>query len=151
MKNYIQYMKEAMATMPGFNIPRNSMPQINDIEGFKEELDKLGIRYFEEVIQDLSSVRPTQVDYDEAKVSDIVGTMKTDSDKIADSLPIVTSRSEGQSDFVVDGHHRYYAALQVGAKLNSLVVDMPLSQLLALSNVYAFQQATDSVDSDVSV
>lgn len=151
MKNFFQYVKEAMAPMPAFNVPRVAMPQINDIQKFKETLDKEGISYFEEVIKDMSKVRPTQTDYDQEKVSDIIGSMKTDSDRIADSLPIITSRTDDQSEFVLDGHHRYYAALQTGAQLKSLVVNLPINKLLALSNLYSMQQAADSVDSDVAI
>jgi ParB-like chromosome segregation protein Spo0J len=124
------------------------MPQINDTDIFQQELTKNKIDYHIEVINDLSTIRPTQVNYDETKVKDMIDSFKTDSDRVADSLPIVISRSKDQSDFVLDGHHRYYAALQAGKSINALVVDMPINKLMAMTNLFNQQQATDSVDSD---
>lgn len=148
MKSLEQYLSERFVANPAFFVARSGMPQINDTGMFQKELTKNKIMHHIEVIDDLSKVRPTQVNYDETKVNNMISKFKTDSDKVADSLPIVISRSKDQSDFVLDGHHRYYAALQAGKSINALIVDMPINKLLAMTNLFNQQQSTDSVDSD---
>jgi len=148
MRTLEQYLSEQFVANPAFFVSRSGMPQINDTDMFQQELTKNKIDYHIEVINDLSTIRPTQVNYDETKVKDMIDSFKTDSDRVADSLPIVVSRSKDQSDFVLDGHHRYYAALQAGKSINALVVDMPINKLMAMTNLFNQQQATDSVDSD---
>lgn len=104
----------------GFNIFRNQMPQLNDLEAFKSLLDTHGLKYTETPINP-SELKPTQKDIDVGKVMNI-----TDYSK-----PIIVS---GVDFYILDGHHRFYAAIYDKAPLiNVIQVDAPINVLLHIT------------------
>lgn len=110
------------------------MPQINDVESFKAHLKSVGVEW-KEFQTNPVNLRPTQVDHDVEKVQRIInGT--------GDAIPsIIVAKSGDGEAFVLDGHHRYHAAKEMGVDIP--VVQMNLDIAKALRVAYAYNQATN--------
>ena len=113
-------IKEEMAR-GCFNIGREQMPQINEIEEFKSYLKFNGVNFIEKSFA-TRTIKPTQIEYDEEKVKNM--------DLIKDK-PIVIS-----SDLMVlDGHHRYFKHIEEDEKMIfAIKVDLPINELLITCN-----------------
>lgn len=124
MQNVKDYIKEGLVPYSGFVIGRNQMPQIKYMDHFLNYIDHLGIPYSKRSASP-GSFKPTQFDYDEAKIDRIRNDIQsgTSQDK-----PIVVS----EDMFVVDGHHRYFAYKLENKDINYIYVDLSLNKLLKL-------------------
>lgn len=120
MLSFNQYVTE-QSVIGGFNIPRASMPQIADQTAFAAYLEFIGISVKKGPIA-LTSVKPTQTEFDQAKVDGMTGPYGS----------IIVS-TDG---YILDGHHRYFAALRDQLEIDCYACDAPINQLLAHANDY---------------
>jgi uncharacterized protein (DUF1015 family) len=140
MKELSQHLEEAISSFSGFLLSRVQMPQIDDIEDFKTFLYENDIRFVSirlELDNFLSKniFKPTQTDYDENKVDRIVADLEN---KNLDEVKPVIFSEDG---YVLDGHHRYYAAKKLAltrphSKFPILKVNLPINKLLVSANQY---------------
>jgi len=99
---------------------RHTMPQLSQFDAFMADLNKAGIE--SEVRQiDPGVLTPTQGNFSEDKVDFLINEKKWD------AKPIITSND----DYVIDGHHRWLAAVKLGKNIKSRVIDMTADDLLA--------------------
>ncbi len=98
---------------------RHTMPQLSDFDSFMKDLADNKISMTTKPLTS-TSLTPTQRNFNEEKVDSLVksGTW--------DTKPIITSKDK----YVIDGHHRWLAAVKLGKKILSRVVDMPCEDLL---------------------
>ncbi len=75
---------------------------------------------------------PTQFEYDEDKVRRIITDWEYDQDTIEQTKPIIVS----EDNFVLDGHHRYFAAKQSRTAVPVVKVYLPINKLLKLAFEY---------------
>lgn len=98
---------------------RHTMPQIKDFEAFSKDLKENEIEQGSEKV-DASGLRPTQKNFNQAKVDD----MKETGDW--KKKPIIIS----SDDFIIDGHHRWLAAKQLKEKIEVCRVDLEATEVL---------------------
>lgn len=129
MKSFTSFLHENTTYIPGgFNIARSEMPQIKDQEKFADYLENLGYEVMAIAISP-KIVKPTQIEFDQSKVDALVG-------KELD--PVIVS----DDYFVLDGHHRYFAALQSGASnMTVYYVSVGINKLL--KHAYEFLGEAD--------
>lgn len=98
---------------------RHTMPQLSDFDSFMKDLADNKISMTTKPLTS-TSLTPTQRNFNEEKVDSLVksGTW--------DTKPIITSKDK----YVIDGHHRWLAAVKLGKKIPSRVVDMTCEDLL---------------------
>lgn len=120
------YLSERVVPYSGFGLARQTMPQIKNMTDFTNYLDHLQIS-FERVVTSLSPFKPTQADIDDEKVQSIIDGMPSSMDK-----PIIAS----EDLFVLDGHHRYHAAVQSGVDATVVVVNLPINKLMRVAYSY---------------
>lgn len=119
-----------------FMIARVNMPQIDDVEAFTDYLygiHGVGICTY---IDYVDGYKPLQSEgFDEYKIRNICMDMRKKPDDIPSMKPIIVS-GDG---FVIDGHHRYLAAIREQVKIPYIVVDITANKLLKL----AYEFTTD--------
>lgn len=128
MKSFKTFLEESQTFVSGgFNIARSEMPQLNDIDAFIDHIERSGILALNIELR-VDSLKPTQIEYDQSKVDSMIG---------KDLGRIVVSNDL----FVLDGHHRYFAAAQSGVKtIKAVLVDTTINKLL--SAAYAFLEGS---------
>lgn len=128
MKSFKTFLEESQTFVSsGFNIARSEMPQLNDIDAFIDHIERSGILALNIELR-VDSLKPTQIEYDQAKVDSMIG---------KDLGRIVVSNDL----FVLDGHHRYFAAAQSGVKtIKAVLVDTTINKLL--NAAYAFLEGS---------
>lgn len=131
MKSFTSFLYEtATYVAGGFNIARSEMPQIEDQEKFADYLESLGYDVMAVAISP-KILKPTQIEFDQAKVDSIKGSK-------SDLQPIIVS----DDYFVLDGHHRYFAALQMDvANIPVYYVGVGINKLLR--HAYEFIEKAD--------
>jgi hypothetical protein len=109
------------------DIPRNIMPQIEDLAEFRAKLKEYHGVKSHKSRRLIGVLKPSQGEINEERVAPIVqalknGTFKSDN-------PIVISAD----DFVIDGHHRWAAFRKVypeKKRVDVVVLEAPASQIL---------------------
>ncbi len=110
------------------SVKRSEMPQFNKSdkkEFFRMIMDGNVLVTIKEI--PVGSLKPTQTDYDEEKVKDIMrSTLSTE--------PIIVS----SDNYIVDGHHRWLASCWLfdKASIKAFVVELPIIKLLELANSF---------------
>ena len=132
MKTFRSFINEQMALGPGFLLSRNQMPQIKNTDHFVNFIERQNICVSREEECDVSSLRPTQFEYDKYKVYNIKMDWRKDPESILSTAPIIVS----QDGFVLDGHHRYFAARQSDTHIPCIIVHLDINKLLRLSMDY---------------
>ena len=118
-------LKEVMVQVrSAFNISRNDMPQIDNVNDFIDFLESKDVKVtFESVYID--EIKPTQMHFDIDKVANMTPSSK----------PIILS----QQFFILDGHHRYYRKLMHSEghdKMNAYIAHIGINTLLKLAYEY---------------
>ena len=128
MRSFKTFLEESQTFVSGgFNIARSEMPQLNDIDAFIDHIERSGVIALNIELR-VDSLKPTQIEYDQSKVDSMIG---------KDLGRIVVSNDL----FVLDGHHRYFAAAQSGVKtIKAVLVDTTINKLL--SAAYAFLEGS---------
>ena len=112
------------------------MPQIENVKDFKKFLDSKGIEYVE-FVGDVDRLQATQTNFDKWKVKNIQMDFRKNPDSISNMKPIVYSIED---QFVLDGHHRYKAALNTDTRIPMLGVrGVTINQLLKIAQEYTNQ------------
>lgn len=128
MKTFRQYINDTENTVivPGaYMVPRSQMPQILDQEDFKSWLKMSGYSFVEDK-EFVDKMKPLQSFVDRSKVK------KFTTSQIY-KYPIIIS----QDNFILDGHHRYYAALEAKIRdLKVIKVKLNINELFKLTQVY---------------
>ena len=137
MKNYKQFVSEEMFNRSAFYLPRNQMPQINNIADFKQFLDRSGVEYKDYYAPTVDLI-PTQSDFDEEKVKNF----PSHSDSHID--PIVIVRTPSGKKFILDGHHRYVAMKYLGLDIPVVETEMEVTDMLRL--MYAYDHLNKTTD-----
>jgi hypothetical protein len=125
MKSFKEFLQEENFNTPAFCVGRQSMPQIEDNIKFVDFLKQHRFYVSYDVI-DASLIKPTQVDFDQDKVDNIIDGGQFNSNKV-----IVSS-----DGYLLDGHHRYLAALQTGSSIGIIRVDTTINTLLKVAIDY---------------
>lgn len=120
MLSFNQYVSE-QSIAGGFNIARSNMPQIADQTAFASYLEFLGITVVKGPVA-LPTIKPTQTEYDQAKVDGMTAPYGS----------IIVS-ADG---YILDGHHRYFAALRDQEEIDAHWCDVGINQLLKHANDY---------------
>lgn len=104
----------------GLNKRRHTLPQVRDFDQFKEDLksEKISISPVEE--HNPRDLTPTQSNFNEEKVEKMI------SGSFWDEKPIVISND----DYVIDGHHRWLAAVKLKKNIKACTVDLSAEELL---------------------
>jgi len=123
MKSFNYFIKEQ------FSIARVNMPQIDDLEAFKGFVVSQGLDYSVNT-DTVSHINPLQsVGEDEYKIRNICMSIRKDPDSIVDMKPIIVS----DDGYVIDGHHRYYAAIREDVKIPYIVIHTTANKLLKIA------------------
>lgn len=130
MKSFRQFIQEEMIQGSGFNLPRSQMPQIKDIDNFLSFISSFGHSSFDGFGQ-VDQFKPTQTNYDQSKVDRIIKDWKSQLEA-SRAKPIIVS----YDGFVVDGHHRYLAALQTGYEIQYRELSTNVADSLKLAYEY---------------
>ena len=123
MKTFRQFVQEEMALTPAFPIARQQMPQIDNLDEFYHYVGQFGIGVFE-AFGTVDHLRPTQHEFDQDKVDKILDGWNDDGGP--NGNPIVVS----SDNFIVDGHHRYFAALQSNIEIRYDQLDVNITTCL---------------------
>lgn len=120
-------MERTILPFSAFLISRSQMPQVDSTK-LKDILKSNKIDH--EILSkcNVESFKPTQYEYDKYKVNLIKMEWRKDSNAINKTKPIIVS----EDGFVLDGHHRYFAALQSNTPIDVLIVFLPINKLLKL-------------------
>ena len=120
-----------------FMIARSNMPQIEDVEKFTEWLaDDRGVGSWP-YMGLVSAYKPLQAEgFDSNKVNTIEMDMLENPDT-SSMNPIIVS----EDGYVIDGHHRYIAAINLQIKIPYIVVDTTANKVLKLA--YEYVEASD--------
>lgn len=118
-------MERKIMPFSAFLLAREQMPQIN-LNQFKRVLKKHSVK-FESFIEEVSIFKPTQYDYDLYKAKNISMSWRKDPTLVKKAFIFVSS-----DGFVLDGHHRYYAAINSNTPIKVYQADLPINKLLKL-------------------
>jgi len=113
-----------------FMIARINMPQIDDVSKFTEWLtESMGVGS-SPYMRLVDYFKPLQAEgFNEDKIRNICMGMRKDPDSMK---PIIVS----EDGYVVDGHHRYFAAIREQVKIPYIVIDTTANKLLKLAYEY---------------
>ena len=105
-----------------WGIPRSEMPQIktSDYPEFLDYLDSHGVRFSKQTVP-ADSLKPIQGEFSDAGVEKALNLRKLDKPSIVSS-----------DDHIIDGHHRWLAALNTKQDVNIYKTNIPAHELLDL-------------------
>src|SRR5665213_1845789 len=110
------------------NLPREQLPQIKDHGSFRKWLTTNGIQHVSKDVE-ASALSPTQHDFDETKIK-----------KIRKNLPEARKKplTVSKSGHILDGHHRWRAALDEDphGQFPVLMVNTSIQDLIAKARQY---------------
>tara|TARA_B100000929_G_scaffold290599_1_gene284932 strand:- start:76733 stop:77134 length:402 start_codon:yes stop_codon:yes gene_type:complete len=124
MKLLKEYLLSKKPSWPAFCVSRSNMPQLH-YPSFKKFVERLEIGFSESLESNWDDIQPTQTDFDQNKVDKIINSYNESDDK----TPILISEDR----FVLDGHHRYYAAKQGSLPWPIMEINLPINKLMKLA------------------
>lgn len=121
----IGYSKGSSAKPKVVEYARIDMPQIfsGDLIEFVESCRRSGIPYSKKLL-DPKSLKPTQSEFDDVKVKKLIANPS--------KKPILASKD----GFVIDGHHRWKAALESGSKIPAIVQQATAEKVRHLAHAF---------------
>lgn len=123
-KQYINDTEEGVIVPGVYMIPRSQMPQIADQTDFKLWLKSISVGYTIETVS-VETLKPIQSMVDRKKVYKF--------EKSNNNKPIIISLD----NLILDGHHRYYAALDARkTSIKVLRVKLNMNKLYSLASEY---------------
>ena len=129
-KSYIREFKvEYPDSKKTLGIPRDKMPQVKskDYPELVAFLKSNGIRMTERKVK-AKDLKATQSNFNVDKITQAVAKYKT----LAQAKPIIVS-SDG---FVIDGHHRWLGAVNVGGDISIMQASVKAKELLDAINQF---------------
>jgi hypothetical protein len=111
-------------------IDRKNMPQVKstDLEDFISYLKKKGVNTTKKSV-DASKLKASQGNFDKEKISKLMQSLAAN--ELPDK-PILVSKD----NYVIDGHHRWLAFLNLEKDMNVYQVNVNIDELMGLMNTY---------------
>jgi hypothetical protein len=127
LKEYSMSLPKAKDTL---GIKRDKMPQVSskDMDDFKNYLKSNNVS-IDKKIADPSKLMASQKEFDADKVADKMA--KMNKSNVEPKAIIISS-----DNYVIDGHHRWLAAKNLGIKIPALKATMKAKELIKLINKY---------------
>ena len=133
MKKFKSYVAELKVDTPKsgdtLGLTRDKMPQVKskDYDDLIKHLKKNGILVQKRKVK-ASTLRATQKDFNKDKIVGAISKIKT----LGTAKPLIVS----SDNYIIDGHHRWLAAKNVGGTIDVMQADVKVKELL--KNVYSF-------------
>ena len=133
MKKFRTYIAELKVEKPDardtLGIKRDKMPQVKskDYDELIKHLNKNGVRVTKKSVK-ASTLKATQKDFNVDKIVGAISKIKT----IGTAKPLIVS----SDNYIIDGHHRWLAAKNVGDSISIMQSNVKVKELL--KHVYSF-------------
>jgi len=131
MKKFKSYISELKVEVPSMTlgISRDKMPQVKskDYDELIKHLNKNGVRVTKKSVK-ASTLKATQKDFNVDKIVGAISKIKT----IGTAKPLIVS----SDNYIIDGHHRWLAAKNVGGSIDVMQSNVKVKELL--KHVYSF-------------
>jgi uncharacterized protein (DUF1015 family) len=133
MKKFSTFIVELKVDIPDakntLGISRDKMPQVKstDYDELMTYLQKSGIKMQKKTVK-ANTLKATQRDFDTDKIANAVDKIKT----LGTAKPIIVS----SDNYVIDGHHRWLAAKNVGTSIDIVQANVRVKELM--KSLYAF-------------
>jgi len=131
MKKFKSYISELKVEIPSMTlgISRDKMPQVKskDYDELIKHLNKNGVRVTKKSVK-ASTLKATQKDFNVDKIVGAISKIKT----IGTAKPLIVS----SDNYIIDGHHRWLAAKNVGDSISIMQSNVKVKELL--KHVYSF-------------
>jgi hypothetical protein len=127
MKKFKDFILEFKVDMPAakdtLGIPRDEMPQVksDDYDALIAHLQKKGIKMKKKSVK-ASILKATQKNFNSDKIVKAIGNIET----LGKAKPIIIS----SDNYVIDGHHRWLAAKNVGTNIDVMQASAKVDELL---------------------
>lgn len=126
----------------GKMLPRASLPQIKstDVPEFVEWMNSRGADSFSTSVK-ADSLSPIQLEINLDKVAGMKSVHQSGQRDMG-AKPVMVSND----DYLIDGHHRWYALKELGEDINVVLFNAPIDELLDLIRQFpktTYKQATD--------
>lgn len=123
----MKYLKENIEVPKiGMTFSRSLMPQIDNHDEYLKYLDDKKISYVKQKLP-TSELKSTQMEFNKDKVAEMMNSREA-------VKPIIVSND----GYILDGHHRWLADYNKdkNAKTRSIVVNLPILELMRVSKYY---------------
>ena len=133
MKKFKSYIAELKVDRPGagqtLGVTRDKMPQVKskDYDELIKHLGKNGVRMNKKSVK-ASTLKATQKDFNVDKIVGAISKIKT----LGTAKPLIVS----SDNYIIDGHHRWLAAKNVGGSIDVMQSNVKVKELL--KHVYSF-------------
>jgi len=127
MKKFSTFIREFKVEVPAakdtLGIPRDEMPQVksDDYDALLAHLQKNGIKTQKKSVK-ASTLKATQKNFNTDKIVKAIGNIKT----LSKAKPILIS----SDNYVIDGHHRWLAAKNVGGNIDVMQATAKVDELM---------------------
>ena len=118
-------------TKDTLGIERGKMPQVRskDYDDLIKHLKKNGVRVQKKTVK-ASTLKATQSNFNVDKIVDKISNIKT----LGKAKPLIVS----SDNYIIDGHHRWLAAKNVGGSIDVMQSNVKVKELL--KHVYSFDK-----------
>jgi uncharacterized protein (DUF1015 family) len=136
MKNFRAFIREFKVDMPAakdtLGIPRDEMPQVksDDYDALIAHLQKNGIKMQKKSVK-ASTLKASQSNFNSDKIVKAISNIKT----LGKAKPIIIS----SDNYVIDGHHRWLAAKNVGTNIDVMQANAKVDELM--KSVHSFPKS----------
>lgn len=123
----MKYLKENIEVPKiGMTFSRSLMPQIDNHDEYLKYLDDKKISYVKQKLP-TSELKSTQMEFNKDKIAEMMNSREA-------VKPIIVSND----GYILDGHHRWLADYNKdkNAKTRSIVVNLPILELMRVSKYY---------------
>ena len=133
MKKFRTYIAELKVDRPQskdtLGIMRDKMPQVRskDYDELIVHLKKNGVRVQRKTVK-ANTLKATQSDFNVDKIVDKISKIRT----LGKAKPLIVS----SDNYIIDGHHRWLAAKNVGGSIDIMQSNVKVKELL--KQVYSF-------------
>ena len=135
MKKFRTFFTELRVDRPNakdtLGIERGKMPQVRskDYDDLIKHLKKNGVRVQKKAVK-ASTLKATQSNFNVDKIVDKISNIKT----LGKAKPLIVS----SDNYIIDGHHRWLAAKNVGGSIDVMQSNVKVKELL--KHVYSFDK-----------
>jgi uncharacterized protein (DUF1015 family) len=135
MKKFRTYIAELKVDRPQskdtLGIMRDKMPQVRskDYDELIVHLKKNGVRVQRKTVK-ANTLKATQSDFNVDKIVDKISKIRT----LGKAKPLIVS----SDNYIIDGHHRWLAAKNVGGSIDIMQSNVKVKELL--KQVYSFDK-----------
>ena len=128
MLGFRQFVEELVVPKKTLGVPRHVMPQIRakHVDKFIKHLKSNGVEVKQQIL-DPRTLKAIQGEFDQKKIKDNMEKLKAGPLK-----PIIVS----VDDFVIDGNHRWLAAMNAGVSIIAYKANVPGNRLMDITNKF---------------